>query len=367
MLLKKIIIICFVIISSAISTFSFNFIKSQNQLVKIAKDVVPAVVNISTLKIIKNNNYPNNYNFFFPKNDIFRDFFGDDFWGGFSPNRKQGNLKQYNLGSGVIISKDGIILTNYHVISGADTIKVILNNKEEFNAKIIGSDPKTDIAVLQIKANNLPIAKLGNSDKIEVGHWAIAIGNPFGLSQTITLGIISAKGRSNLRLVDYENFIQTDAAINPGNSGGALVNIDGEVIGINTAIFSRSGGYQGIGFAIPINMAKKVMKALFENGQITRGWLGVYIQPLTNSIKRKLDLEIKSGVLVGNVTQNSPASKAGIRKGDIITQYKNEKIYDVNQLRNLVASTPVGEKIKIYANRNGNSRIFKVKIGKLSN
>ena len=191
----------------------------------------------------------------------------------------------------MIISKDGYILTNNHVIEGVDEITVTLSDKRSFNAEIIGTDPKTDIALLKIKSNNLPTVKIGNSDNIKVGNWAIAIGSPFGLEGTMTVGIISAKGRSNVDIVDYSDLIQTDAAINPGNSGGALLNINSELIGINTAIFSKSGGYMGIGFAVPVNLAQRVMEDLLETGHVIRGWLGVYIQPITNDIQKKLSLK----------------------------------------------------------------------------
>jgi len=345
-------------------TGAIDLHQTQDQLAKIAKDVIPAVVNISTVKVVKQKQaYPYTDPFF---DDVFRDFFGDEFFRHFSPRNPQGrDFKQRSLGSGVIVSKKGYILTNHHVVDGADEIKVILSDKREFTGKIIGTDSKTDVAVIKIKANGLPVAILGDSDQLEVGHWAMAVGNPFGLSRTITLGIISAKGRANIGIVDYENFIQTDAAINPGNSGGALVNINGEVIGINTAIFSRSGGYQGIGFAIPINLAKQVMAALIGGGKVTRGWLGVVIQPITEDLRKQFRLDSKSGVLIGDVAPDSPAAKAGIRRGDVIVKFADKDIEDVFQLRNTVASTPIGKVVKIHVKRRGKSRVFKVKIGEL--
>ncbi|HWP47187.1 MAG TPA: DegQ family serine endoprotease [Candidatus Limnocylindrales bacterium] len=322
----------------------------------VAKKVTPTVVNISVVQTIR----PSQFGF---RNDPFRDFFGDDFFERFFGIPRE--FKNRGLGSGVIVSEKGYILTNNHVVGKADEIKVTLADKREFTAKVVGTDPKSDVAVIQIKARDLPVARLGNSDDIEVGDWVVAIGNPFGLNQTVTVGVISAKGRANMGIADYEDFIQTDAAINPGNSGGPLVNLDGEVIGINTAIFSRSGGYQGIGFAIPINMAKSIMQSLIENGKIVRGWLGVQIQPVTEDVARSFGLSKAEGVLVGDVTKGSPAERAGFKRGDIIIRYGNRDVNDPNQLRNMVASTPVGEKVPIEIIRDGHHQTLTVEIAEL--
>ncbi len=247
----------------------------------VAKQVSPAVVYISTEQTIKDQ-----------RTDQFREFFGDEFFRRFfgdTPQERE--YKRRGLGSGFITNSDGYILTNSHVVAEADKIKVTLADKREFEANIVGADPKSDVAVIKIEGENLPVVRIGDSNAIEVGDWAIAIGTPFGLSQTVTAGIISAEGRSNIGINDYEDFIQTDAAINPGNSGGPLVNIDGEVIGINTAIYSRSGGYQGIGFAIPINMARSIMDSLISKGRVVRGWLGVMIQPVTPEIAKGFGLK----------------------------------------------------------------------------
>ncbi|MFH1429528.1 MAG: DegQ family serine endoprotease [Candidatus Margulisiibacteriota bacterium] len=361
MLRKTLIWILLFIFAAVIPSYCIDLKETQNQLAGIAKEVIPAVVNISTIKTIQKKQYYYNDPF---SDETLRDYFGEEFFQYHYP-QPQGNVKQHSLGSGVIVSPEGYILTNHHVVAGADEITVILNDQREFKGKIIGTDSKTDIAVIKIGTDNLPVIRIGDSDKIEVGHWAIAVGNPFGLSRTITLGIISAKGRANIGIVDYENFIQTDAAINPGNSGGALVNIEGELIGINTAIFSKNGGYQGVGFAIPINMAKQVMDALLGNGKVTRGWLGVIIQPITEDLRKQFNLENKQGVLIGDVSANGPADKAGVRRGDIVVMYDGKAISDVFQLRNAVASTPVGKVVKINVQRKRKSRIFKIKIGEL--
>lgn len=295
----------------------------------------------------------------------FRDFFGDDFFDRFfKPRFPEGDFKIQGLGSGVIIdSEKGYIITNNHVVEDADELKVTLGDKREFDGKVIGTDPQTDIAVVKIEGDNLPLAKLGDSDTIQVGQWAIAIGNPFGLSQTVSIGVISATGRANVGVAQYEDMIQTDAAINPGNSGGPLVSIRGEVMGINTAIFTRSGGYQGIGFAIPVNMVKIVMKDLIEKGKVTRGWLGVVIQDIDPALAKSFNVTVTEGVLVSDVQENSPAKEAGLERGDIITEYEGKPIRDVNHLRNTVAQTEVGKKVKMKVLRDGKEKELSIKIG----
>ncbi|MCE5194993.1 MAG: DegQ family serine endoprotease [Nitrospiraceae bacterium] len=330
--------------------------KIDQAMSEIASAVKPAVVNISSSKTIKQRQLA------FPFDDPFlKRFFGDEFG---APNKPK-ERKEFGLGSGVIVDKNGYILTNSHVVQGADEIKVRLSDKREFKGKIIGADPKTDIAVVKIDANNLPVLKLGDSEKLKVGQTVIAIGNPFGLNQTVTSGIISATGRANVGITDYEDFIQTDAAINPGNSGGALVNIRGELIGINTAIFSTSGGYQGIGFAIPINMAKNVMETLIKSGKVTRGWLGVSIQPITPELAKQFNLKDDKGALVGGITEDSPAEKAGLQNGDVIIEYDGKQITDPVNLRNLVAATPPNKEVKLKILRNGNTQTISITIGEL--
>lgn len=336
---------------------------TQKAFAAIAEDVIPAVVNISTTRIVKSSGgFGFNDEFF--KDTPFHDFFDDEFFKRFfkTPERK---YKQQSLGSGVIVDRKGYILTNNHVIANADEIKITLSDKREFKGKVIGTDPKTDLAIVKIDGSNLPVVRLGDSDNIKVGEWAIAIGNPFGLNQTVTLGIISAKGRANIGIVDYEDFIQTDAAINPGNSGGALLNIDGEVIGINTAIFSRSGGYQGIGFAIPINMAKKIMGGLLSSGKITRGWLGITIQDVNEELAKKFNLKSNKGVIVNGFTSDSPAGKAGIKTGDVIIEFDGKGVKDVNHLRSIVASTKVGKTVNLTVMRNGKKINLSVNIGEM--
>lgn len=322
----------------------------------VVKEVGPAVVYISTEQTVKSRRTPEQYRDFFG-DEFFRRFFGD------TPRERE--YKQRGLGSGFITSEDGYILTNNHLVTNADKIKVTLADKREFTATIVGTDPKSDVAVIKIESENLPIVKLGDSDTIEVGDWAIAIGTPYGLQQTVTAGIISAEGRSNIGINDYEDFIQTDAAINPGNSGGPLVNIESEVIGINTAIFSRSGGYQGIGLAIPINMAKHIQESLITKGKVVRGWLGVIIQPVTQEIARRFELKEATGTLIGDVLKDSPAERAGVKRGDVIISFDGQPIDSPNTLKNVVAATTVDKKVKVVVIRNGKEETLKVKVGEL--
>ncbi len=324
--------------------------------VEAAKKVSPATVYIYTEKVIKTTR--DSRNPFSDEDDPFRDFFGDEFFERFfgpglrSPQREQ-PLK--SLGSGIIVSPEGYIITNNHVVENADLIKIKINDTREYEAKLIGADKKSDIAILKIEGKELPYAKLGDSDKLEVGEWIIAIGNPFGLSHTVTSGIISAIGRNNVGISDYEDFIQTDCSINPGNSGGPMINLSGHVIGINTAIFSKSGGNQGIGFAIPINMVKKIMTDLIENkGKVRRGYLGVSIQTVTDVIAEKYGLEKnKRGVLISQVFDNSPADKGGIKENDIIVEFDGIEITDSNKLRNVVAAVQINKNVSVKLLRDG--------------
>ncbi|GAM09180.1 putative periplasmic serine endoprotease DegP-like [Geobacter sp. OR-1] len=313
---------------------------SQQAFMAVAKTVTPSVVNISTVtrkRVIQP---------FFE----FSPFF-DDFFGGGQPRPRY--RKESSLGSGFIINKEGYIITNDHVVKNAETIQVKLSNDKVYNARIVGEDPKTDIAVIKlIGAGDLPVSVLGDSDKLQVGQWAIAIGNPFGLDRTVTVGVISATGRSNMGIETYEDFIQTDASINPGNSGGPLLNVYGEVIGINTAIVAAG---QGIGFAIPINMAKTVITQLIKKGSVPRGWLGVSIQPVTEDIARSFGLNKTKGALVAEVMSGSPAERAGIRQGDIITQVAGKEIKDPKQLQIIVAEIPIGQKTSVTVFRDGKS------------
>ena len=342
-----------------ISKESVDFLTKIGQAMsEISNAVKPAIVNISTTKTEKLSESP--YAPFFD-DPFFKRFFGDRFRHPEVPRER----KTASLGSGVIVSSNGYILTNSHVIKDADEIKVLLSDKREFQGKIIGTDPKTEVAVIKIDAQDLPTISWGDSDKLKVGEVVMAIGSPFGLNQTVTMGIVSAVGRANVGIADYEDFIQTDAAINPGNSGGALVNARGELVGINTAIFSTTGGYQGIGFAIPSNMAKAVMDSLIKTGKVIRGWLGVSIQPLTPELAKQFNLEKEYGALVGDVIENSPAEKAGILRGDVIIEYNGKKVNEPYHLRNTVANTPPGETAELKVIRNGKIETIKVMIGEL--
>jgi len=320
--------------------------KLSSALSEVADAVRPAVVNISTTSIETTEDNPFGDMFNDP---FFRHFFGDQFG---EPGHKR-KFKSSALGSGVIVSENGYILTNNHVVKGADEIKVILYDKREFKGKVVGTDPRTDLAVVKINAKDLPTLSFGDSGKLKTGDVVLAIGNPFGLNQTITMGIVSAVGRSNIGLADFEDFIQTDAAINPGNSGGALVNGSGKLVGINTAIFSTSGGYMGIGFAIPSDMAKTVMDSIIEHGRVIRGWLGVSIQNLTPELAKSLGIKATEGALIAGIEGDSPAEKAGLKRGDLVTELNGKKIADVTNLRNMVAATAPGTRVDFKVIRNG--------------
>ena len=295
----------------------------------------------------------------FGDNPWFRQFFGDDAERNFRTPRQQG------LGSAVIVSKDGYLLTNNHVVDNADEVKVTLNDGREFNATVVGKDSKTDVAVLKIDAKDLPAIAIADSEQIEVGDLVLAVGNPFGVGQTVTMGMVSATGRGNLGL-DYEDFIQTDAAINPGNSGGALVDAEGRLIGINTAILSRSGGNQGIGFAVPANLARGVMEGLIKDGHVTRGFMGVNIQNLDPSLAKEFGLKDgTSGVLVSDVTTKSPAEKAGIKAGDVILEFNGKQVHDSRHLKLQVAQTAPGESVPVKVLRDGKTRTLQVTVKEL--
>jgi serine protease Do len=317
----------------------------------IVKAVGPTVVYISTTKTIRRDISPFSHPF-----DPFEDFFEQ-----FRPKK----WKERSLGSGVIVSSDGYIITNYHVVEKADEIKVTLYDKQDYKGKIIGSDPKTDIALIKISAKDLPAVKWGNSDNLQVGEFVLAFGNPYGFSHTVTMGIVSAVGRANVGIADYEDLIQTDAAINPGNSGGPLVNIKGELIGINTAIFSRTGGYQGIGFAIPSNMAESVMKQLVKGGKVTRGWLGVTIQSITPDLAKEFGLKNGKGAVVNDILKGSPAEKAGLKRGDVILEVDGKTVNDAESLRNIVAQREIGSHITIKIIREGKPISLTAKVSEL--
>jgi serine protease Do len=323
---------------------------------QLAKNASPSVVNISTVKVVKGGaQIPSPFGPDDPFREFFERFFGDQ------PPR---DFKQRSLGTGFIIDKEGFILTNNHVVEDTEEITVTLADKREFAAKIIGRDPKTDLALIRIESDQvLPALALGDSDKLEVGDWVMAIGNPYNLGHTVTAGIVSAKYRQ-IGAGAYDNFIQTDASINPGNSGGPLLDTTGKVIGVNTAIFSQSGGSIGIGFAIPINMAKELLPQLKE-GKVVRGWLGVVIQPVTPELKDKLKLSTEKGALVADVVEGGPAEKAGIERGDVIVTFDGKEISESDDLPYIVASTPVGKTVTVEVIRKGQRKSIQVEIGEL--
>ncbi len=296
--------------------------------------------------------------------DFLRKFFGDKM-PDFKNETPRSPRSATGQGSGFIISEDGYILTNAHVVGGADHVHVTLADGREFEAEIVGTDSRSDVAVVKVDAKDLPVLPLGNSDDLEPGEWVLAVGSPFGLPGTVTSGIVSATGRNRVGIADYENFIQTDAAINPGNSGGPLVNLRGEAVGINTAIFSRSGGYMGIGFAIPINMARDICDQLIADGSVSRGYLGVMIQELTQDLAKSFGLESSDGVLIGDVTKDSPAAKAGLKSGDVVVRLEGQDVKNLGEFRNRVAQTRPGSKVKLEVVREGDRKTLEVTIGEL--
>jgi len=325
----------------------------------ILKPALSAVVNISSSKIVKT---PGMAPFGFFNDPFFQQFFGNQSHG-FQMPREQ---RERSLGSGVIVRPDGYILTNNHVIEGATEIKVFLPDKRELKGKVVGSDPKTDIAVVKIDAHDLPTLSMGDSSKIQVGDLAFAIGDPFGVGETATMGIVSATGRNGLDIEDYEDFIQTDAAINPGNSGGALVDARGELIGINTAIITGGGGgNQGVGFAIPINMAHRVMDQIMTHGKVVRGYLGVMIQEVTPDLAKAFKVPEGKGALIGDVSAAGPAEKAGLEKGDVIEQLNGQTVESINELRLQIASMSPGTVTHLKILRNGEERDVAVTLGEL--
>ncbi len=340
-----------------VSQESMNTLSKLSQaLDEIANIARPAVVNISTTAMVTAEENPFGDMFNDP---FFRHFFGD-------PNGHPGQKRKHKssaLGSGVIVSEHGYILTNNHVVEGAEEIKVTLYDKREFKGKIVGTDPRTDLAVIKIIAKDLPTLRLGESGKLKIGDIVLAVGSPFGLNQTITMGIVSAVGRSNIGLADFEDFIQTDAAINPGNSGGALVNSSGELVGINTAIFSTSGGYMGIGFAIPSDMAKTVMDSIIDHGKVVRGWLGVSIQNLTSELAKSLGIKETEGALISGIEPNSPADKAGFKRRDLVVEFNGKKVLDSTSLRNMVSATSPGKKADFKIIRDGKEQAITVTLG----
>ena len=324
----------------------------------IIKKVAPGVVKIETTLTVQDTGGQQMPGM----NDPFwRRFFGLPFGPGAAPRQ----FREHGLGSGVIVVKDGYILTNNHVVDNASEVKVSLQDGREFTAKVVGRDPKSDIAVVKIAASDLPVVPMADSDKVEVGDIVLAIGNPFGVGQTVTQGIVSARNRGNMGIEEYEDFIQTDAAINPGNSGGALVDIEGRLIGVNTAILSRSGGNQGVGFAIPSDLARNVMVSLIKYGHVTRGYLGVIIQDVTPVLARQFKLKETRGALVGEVMPDGPAGKAGFKEGDVVLEYNGKTVPDGSQLRLTVAETKPGTVVPVKLWRDGSTRTLDVTVKEL--
>jgi serine protease Do len=319
--------------------------------------VAAAVVNISSTRVVRP---PSPEQIPFYDDPLFRELFGH---GGRLPQQR----REQSLGSGVIVSRDGYVLTNVHVVQGGSEIRVSLPDKRELRATVIGQDPKTDIALLRIPGDGFPFARFGDSSKVRVGDFALAIGDPLGLGQTVTMGIISAKGRGNVGIVDYEDFIQTDAAINPGNSGGALVDVSGDLIGINTAIATSGGarGNQGIGFAVPANLAREVMAEIEKHGRVIRGWLGVAVQDVTPPMATALGLPTQGGALVGDVTPDSPAARAGLERGDVVLDLAGKPVVDSRELRLRISEASPGTKLPLVVLRNGARRDVTATLGEM--
>ncbi|MGD8931368.1 MAG: DegQ family serine endoprotease, partial [Chromatiales bacterium] len=354
-----------------------NLRQTGKAFASVSREVSPSVVFI---QVESTNESPSAHGFKMPfgeglpfNDDMLRRFFGERYHE--MPNRRQPQQKRRSIGqgSGFVFSLDkgllgdkSYIITNNHVVEHAGKIRVKFQNGQEYEAKIKGTDPQSDIAVLEVDHADAPALKLGDSNKLEVGEWVVAIGNPFGLSHTLTVGVVSATGRTSLGINDYEDFIQTDAAINPGNSGGPLVNLDGEVVGMNTAIFSRSGGYMGVGFAIPVNMIKNVATQLLSDGEVVRGHLGIVIQTLTPELAESFGLEQNQGILVAQVMMDSPAARAGLKQGDLIISFDGEPVSDIGSFRNDVSFTPPDTERKLTIIRNGEEQEIKVVIGRLT-
>jgi serine protease Do len=341
----------------------------------VAAQVRPAVVSVYSERTMKMSDGEGGGIPFGNGNDLLRQFFGQNGPGAQeqpspshrSPQREHG-IPEHGMGSGMILDKEGHILTNYHVVKDADTLKVKLADKRQYDVEVVGTDPKSDVAIIKIKGKvpeNLPTVKLGSSDAQKVGDWVLAIGAPFGLTQTVTAGIISATGRSDVGIVDYEDFIQTDAAINPGNSGGPLVNMDGEVIGMNSAIATGAGQFAGVGFAIPSDMIKGYVPALSKGETITRGFLGVTIQDLNDALATQFKTQDNNGALVSQVGHDSPAAQAGLKSGDVIVRYSGKAVENTRELRKLVAATDPGHSVDVTVWRDGKEVKLEVKVGKL--
>jgi serine protease Do len=333
-----------------------NEVKISTSFAPVVKKVVPSVVKVEVSIAAKETSVG------LPDNPLFRQFFGNQLGGG---HQRLMTPPEHGVGSGVIVTKDGYILTNNHVVDGVNEVEVTLNDGRILKAKVVGKDPKSDLAVIKIDAQDLPAITFADSSQSEVGDVVLAIGNPFAIGQSVTMGIISATGRGGVGIEDYEDFIQTDAAINPGNSGGALVDAEGRLVGINTAIYSRSGGNQGIGFAIPTDLARGVMVGLIEHGKVTRGYLGLMPQDVTALLAKEFNLKNNQGALVSEVEPGSPAEKAGLKSGDVIVDFNHHKVADSRHLRLEVADTAPGDRVPVEILRNGTAKTMEVKVKEL--
>jgi Do/DeqQ family serine protease len=336
---------------------------SQTGFAPVVKKVLPAVVNIASSRVSK---VPTEFFGQLPDDPMFRQFFGNDFNRQFRAPRQAPEQREQGLGSGVVMTQDGYIVTNNHVVDGASNVTVTLADKREFKARVIGTDPKSDIAVLKIDATNLPSITVADSSKVQVGDYALAVGDPFGVGQTVTMGIVSATGRSHLGIEQYEDFIQTDAPINPGNSGGALVNDRGELIGINTAIIAHgSEGNQGIGFAIPANMTRNVMEQIVEHGKVTRAYLGIVPQDVTPDLAKQFGEKEAGGALVADLSAGSPAQKSGLERGDIILEVNGKPVADSNDLRMTISMMPPDSEANLKLLRNSSEKEIAVRLSTL--
>ncbi len=357
-------------IQSQATAVALPVAQGANGFTEVAKAVTPAVVNITTVigeKVSDGRKIPDELR------ERMEEFFGGPqgpggprgFRGPQGPGEPRGH-RGGGQGSGVIVSAEGYVLTNNHVIEGAQEVTVTLPDKREFKGTIVGADPKTDLAVVKIEGQNLPTVAWGDATKLQVGEYVLAVGNPFGLNSTVTLGIVSALGRGRMGITQYEDFIQTDAAINPGNSGGALVNTRGELVGINTAIFSQTGGYQGVGFAVPTSMSKPIYESLIKTGKVVRGYLGVGIQDLSQDLAKSFGIKNAKGALVSDVKEDSPADQAGLKQGDVITSYQGSPVEDAVSLQRLVTRTMVGVKVPVKVIREGHEKELTVTVGEQS-
>jgi serine protease Do len=344
--------------------------KTSKAFTAVSKKAIPAVVFVNVQKTVEISSphrgrapfgYDDSQGFFNFDEDFLEQFFGSRRPRQRSPRK----YEQFGQGSGFIISQDGYILTNNHVVGEVDKIMVTLQDGRKLDAEVVGTDPKSDVAVIKVEADNLPVIELGDSDALEIGEWVIAIGSPFGLDATVTVGVVSAKGRGGIGIADYEDFIQTDAAINMGNSGGPLLNLEGKAVGLNTAIFSQSGGYMGIGFAIPINMAKHIKEQLVETGKVTRGYLGIQMDEVKPELAEYFDLKTNQGISVLRVFPDSPADEAGLKAGDIILEMDGKKIEGMQQFKNAIAMVEPETKVTLLVYRDGKELKKKVEIGSL--